>query len=663
MRTPATKTAYVLLTDRVGYSQVPIEEKTVLDRELLEAVQQCPAVMGLSEDDLLRLDTGDGIALVFFTDPIAAVEAALYLFERVAKGASTKLRIGLHSGLVLRRTDANGKPNVSGPGIEKAQRAMSCADGSQVVMTEFFAENLRAFATWGERLEDLGEHAIKHGEMLQLYGIGGIPSFEPAEPKVAIIYRRKTSPDDAILDMLESKLGDAKLRVFIDRHLSVGVQWAQQIEREIRSADAVVVLVSDAAAASEMVLFELETAIDQREKGDKPRILPIRIGKDEPAPGEVGSLLAPFHYIHWGSREDDDTVADAIVRALTAKPDRVSGHLERVGGAMPPDSPYYVTRTTDDEFVKALLERDSIVLVKGARQIGKTSLMARSLRIAAESGSKIVWTDLQSFGSSQLQSDDRLYMAFAVSIASQLELDVDVMESWRPVLGANANFERFLQNHVLKKIEGPVIWALDEVDRLFTVPHSSDFFGMVRSWHNRRATSLDSVWSRLTVAMAYATEAHLFVSDLNQSPFNVGTRLELEDFDTAQIADINRRYGEPVKNQADLFQIKVLLGGQPYLTRRIFDEMVRHGESLAELEREGALDEGPFGDHLRRLLIALSSDARLLEEVRLMLGGGAPRTEEAFYRLRSGGLVKGGHRGEAQFRCEIYAQYLRRHLS
>lgn len=671
---PATETAHVLMTDRVGYSLVPLEEKAILDQELLEAVQTCPAVQGLGEDKCLRLDSGDGISLVFFGDPIAAVEAALHLYEKVAANAKVKLRIGIHSGLVTRRQDANAKTNVSGPGIEKAQRAMAAGDGDQILMTEFFAENLRAFEAWRDRLIDLGDHTIKHGEKLHLYGLSNLP--KPAQipkpapkqgagqkGKVAVVYRRKAQPDDSVLEMLEGRLPEYGFNVFIDRHLTIGVQWAQKIEQEIRTADAVIVLLSDRAAASEMVLFELQTAIDQRHQGGTPAILPVRIGAEDPAEGDIGALLKPFHYAVWMSDKDNDALVEAVVKALTQpEPEQASLPLERVGGAMPPESPYYVSRPTDKEFVEALLSKDSIVLVKGGRQIGKTSLMARSLREATKAGSKVVWTDLQSFAKAQLETDEQLYLALASEFMLQLDLDDDPIDSWRSVLGANTNFERYLKTKVFKQVHEPIIWAIDEVDRLFAMPYSGDFFGMIRSWHNRRATTAEDAWTRFTVALAYATEAHLFISDLNQSPFNVGTRLELADFNAVQLADLNAKYGSPLKSDDELRRFHSLVGGQPFLTRRGLDEMVRYGVSLADLEMLGPNDEGPFGDHLRRLLVALSNDSTMLQEVGRMIAGAGLEKEESFFRLRSGGLLRGASKSSAEFRCGLYKEYLSQHL-
>jgi hypothetical protein len=122
-------------------------------------------------------------------------------------------------------------------------------------------------------------------------------------------------------------------------------------------------------------------------------------------------------------------------------------------------------------------------------------------------------------------------------------------------------------------------------------------------------------WSKLTLAIAYATEAHLFITDLNQSPFNVGTRIILEDFTLEQITELNHRYGDPLRDQKELISFIALLGGQPYLTRRAFHELVTRDSSYDVFETAAEREEGIFGDHLRRILLSLRKDANLIQSV------------------------------------------------
>src|SRR5262249_23091978 len=140
-----------------------------------------------------------------------------------------------------------------------------------------------------------------------------------------------------------------------------------------------------------------------------------------------------------------------------------------------------------------------------------------------------------------------------------------------------------------------LVWGLDEVDRLFPYPFASEVFGLFRSWHNERALRPHAPWRQLSLAIAYATEAHLFISDLHQSPFNVGTRLELEDFTLEQVGELNGRYGSasgspPLENEAAVKRYFDLLGGHPYLVRCGLHRMVSDGLGIEEIEAQAALE-------------------------------------------------------------------------
>src|SRR5262249_25744832 len=148
------------------------------------------------------------------------------------------------------------------------------------------------------------------------------------------------------------------------------------------------------------------------------------------------------------------------------------------------DSAFYVVRPTDAEFREAIERRDSIVLVKGARQMGKTSLLARGLQQARAAGAKVFLTDFQMLNQAHLASAESLFLTLAEGIADHLELEVLPEETWDARRGPNINLQRYLRREVLGKIETPIVWGLDEVDRLFTCDFGSEVFGLFRSWHN-----------------------------------------------------------------------------------------------------------------------------------------------------------------------------------
>lgn len=496
---------------------------------------------------------------------------------------------------------------------------------------------------------------------------------ERAEPvagprRVALLGKPNSAPDDHLIRLLRRRLMGQGVVVFVDERRQAGTDWARAIEDNIRGADAVIVLVSPASVQSEMLAYEVEMAHQaaQRQQG-RPRLLPVRLQLAGAWPAVLEQYLGGVQSFSWAGPADDERVSGELIRALETSPKAVVHEsrpaIEPAGGAVDLASGYYVVRPTDEAFRAAVGRWDSIVLVKGARQMGKTSLLARGLHEARRAGACVALTDFQKLSVRDFESAESFYLALAGLLGDQLDLDVAPEATWKRERSPNINFERFVRREVLGKIPGQLVWGLDEVDRLFGCPFGSEVFGLFRSWHNGRALDPGAPWARLTLAIAYATEAHLFITDVNQSPFNVGTRLELADFTLAQVVDLNDRHGVPVRSPAELERLHALLGGQPYLVRHALNELASGGVDFETFLAEADHDEGIFGDHLRRMLVTLAKDPPLMEVVRNLLQGRAWLDHAAFYRLRSGGLLRGDSLEEARPRCEIYASYLRRHLA
>jgi serine/threonine protein kinase len=491
------------------------------------------------------------------------------------------------------------------------------------------------------------------------------PEVKAKELQVVLLYRRNVQPDEQIMRALEERLAGQGYSVFVDRHLAVGVDWAHEIEHKIESADAVVALLSAASVESEMLAYEIQLAhsFSERQNG-KPRLLPVRVQFHAELPDSLHSALDGLNYAFWRDPGDNDQIVADLGKALEAPPEafRRQPNLEPVGGALPLDSKFYIVRPTDQEFYSAVARNDSIVLLKGARQMGKTSLMARGLQQARKAGARVVLTDFQKLNSAHLQSVDSLFLCLAQAIAEQLDLDVDPEESWNARRGPSMNFERFLRRQILSQVNGHLVWGMDEVDRLFACDFGSEVFGLFRSWHNERSLDPSGPWKNLSLAIAYASEAHLFITDVNQSPFNVGTRLVLTDFTLDQVRELNRRYGFPLSNEGELERFYTLLSGQPFLTQRGLHQMAERGLSFLEFATGAARDEGPYGDHLRRIFVSLNQDPALCEVVRSVIGGKHSSSTESFYRLRSSGIVAGECARDMKLRCQLYEQYLSRHL-
>jgi len=679
---------HILFLDIVGFSTQPlVEQRRQLDR--LNTVASSSEIFQVQKarEALLVIPTGDGMALVFNDDPTTPARCALELARGLQDGTpKVPVRMGIHSGLVQPHLDLNGRENLVGEGINTAHRVMECAGEGNILVSGEHANWLKAFNGWEARLTDLGTAVVKHGVRLDLFSLTDealgstvLPVIHQAAPEptelaatestttdVVLLYRRNTHPDIDVLDVIEKELTARGLSVFYDRSVRPGVEAHRRQEEQLRAARAVIPIVSPHALRSEMLQYALEVALDTRQKRGLPALLPVQIGPSEPNHDDdlvIRDLIAPFPYFVWNGPQDSPRLVAELLSALRepVKPREVP--LETVGGGMDPTSPFYIERSADTEF-RSLLERHhSIVLIRGGRQIGKTSLLARGMLLVREQNWRSLRTDFQKLSGQSLADASVFYRQLAISLGRQCKFTYDFALLWDEASDPGQNFEYFLRD-LLDAEDIPMVWFMDEADKMFSAPFSTDFFGLVRSWHNDRAAEPGGPLSRLTIVIAYATEAHLFISDLNQSPFNVGERVNLDDFTLEQVLRLNELYGGPVGARADLVRLHTLLGGQPYLTRRALDVLAREKAGIDTLIRDCAREDGPFSDHLKRVQASVSAQAEVTQYVSdLLLGNVASvGATEAYYRLLRAGIVRQDRDGRIVFRCDLYRRYLEEHL-
>src|SRR3982751_4043142 len=138
--------AHVLFIDIVGYCKLLISEQSELLGQLKEIVRNSPEAQAAdSEGKLIRLATGDGIALVFRNSPEAPVQCALELSRADTKNPNLQLRMGIHSGPINEITDVNDRANVTGAGINMAQRVMDCGDAGHIILSQHVADDLEQY--------------------------------------------------------------------------------------------------------------------------------------------------------------------------------------------------------------------------------------------------------------------------------------------------------------------------------------------------------------------------------------------------------------------------------------------------------------------------------------------------------------------------------------
>ena len=163
----------VLFIDIVGYSKLLDEQRERIQelREIVRGTKQFR--LAEAEGKLLRLPTGDGGALVFRTSPEAPVLCALEISKALKNHPGLRVRMGIHSGPVNEITDLSEQANISGAGINIAQRVMDCGDAGHILLSRHVAEDLEQYPRWRPYLHELGECEIKHRVMLSLVNLYG----------------------------------------------------------------------------------------------------------------------------------------------------------------------------------------------------------------------------------------------------------------------------------------------------------------------------------------------------------------------------------------------------------------------------------------------------------------------------------------------------------
>jgi TolB-like protein/Tfp pilus assembly protein PilF len=174
---------HVLFIDIVGYSKLLIEEQKERLKQLTEIVLATTPVRASTEEQLVRLPTGDGMALVFRHSAEEPARCALEIAEALLKHPELPVRMGIHSGPVSEVADVSGRTNFAGAGINMAQRVMDCGDAGHILLSQHVADDLMQYRQWAPRLRDLGECEVKHGVRLHLVNLYAEPLGNAALPQ------------------------------------------------------------------------------------------------------------------------------------------------------------------------------------------------------------------------------------------------------------------------------------------------------------------------------------------------------------------------------------------------------------------------------------------------------------------------------------------------
>lgn len=217
---------YVLFIDIVGYSKLLINKQHECLHELNQVVRNTDAFRAAeAAGKLIRLPTGDGMALAFATTPDAPVRCALQTSKALQSRPQLKVRMGVHSGPVSGMTDVNDRSNVAGAGMNMAQRVMDCGDAGHILLSKRVAEDLAQYRHWQPNLHDLGECEVKHGVIVSVVNLYTDEVGNPQVPEKfkGKIARRRGANGEVRLSPLPA--GNTLLTIFFFSAVALAIAY------------------------------------------------------------------------------------------------------------------------------------------------------------------------------------------------------------------------------------------------------------------------------------------------------------------------------------------------------------------------------------------------------------------------------------------------------
>jgi hypothetical protein len=345
---------------------------------------------------------------------------------------------------------------------------------------------------------------------------------------------------------------------------------------------------------------------------------------------------------------------------LWREPEPVEGvelELELPGSRMPIESRFYVERPrAEEDACREVVRPGALIRIKAPHEYGKSSLMARVVAQAEAAGAKTVSINFREIDREFLGSLNGFLKHFCVQVTRKLRVENRLSDYWDSGLGSKGDCGEYFEDYLLPLISGTLVLELDEMDMLFEGTGDKawaiDFLSMLRAWFEKGRTSAQ--WTKLRLVLVHAKDIDQETLQQSQSPFNVGTEIELHEFNEEQVVDLTRRHGlEPSIGSA----LMELVGGHPQLVRLGLYAISRGEWSIDRLVTDGATEAGLYGLHLRRVRSKLDGNAALKTAFRRVLAGGTIDSAMGA-ALRGLGLVR-AHRNGVQVTCELYRQYFR----
>lgn len=536
-------------------------------------------------------------------------------------------------------------------------------------------------------------------------------------PKPIKLFYSYSHKDEKLRDQLAIHLTMLQhqdvIQAWHDRNINAGSEWAEEIDANLNAAQIILLLISaDFLASDYCYSLEMRRAIARHEAGEAC-VIPIILKPVDWSGAPFGRLQAlPKNakpVTRWSNRDQAFVdiaqgirkTAQAILEQQSSLPESselsessessaikstidhnslsaesdssglsVSGlnssHAERPclenpEGSVPLNSLLYIERPPiEDTCYQEVSKPGALIRVKAPRQMGKSSLVQRILHRAEQQGHCTAYLNLQSLDAEVLNTIDPFLQSLCASVANELMMDDRLPELWQGVVGSKNKCTNYFQRYLLATLKAPLTLGLDEVDQVFHhLQVAQDFFGLLRSWHEKSKN--DATWQRFRLVIAHSREVYIPLN-INHSPFNVGLPIELPALTPVQVRELVQRHSLSW-SVSDIDYLFELVDGHPYLVRKALYEIACGRLTLTQFLAIAPTEEGPYSDHLRRQLENLNHDPPLAAAMQQVVTRDRPvRVESSLgFKLHSMGLVR-RQGNDILPLCNLYRIYLRDRL-
>ncbi|CAD5914668.1 Phytochrome-like protein cph2 [Planktothrix tepida] len=323
---------------------------------------------------------------------------------------------------------------------------------------------------------------------------------------------------------------------------------------------------------------------------------------------------------------------------------------------LPLDSKFYIQRLPCENLGYAEIQKSgSLLRLKAARKMGKSSFILRLLNYAESLGYKTVSIDFLQADSAIFENPNKFLKWLCINIARQLKIEPQLSDYWDDDIGSKVSSTVYLESHIFPQINSSIVLAFNELNRVFEYQNiSQDFLPLIRFWYEQGKQT--QLWQKVHFILVQSTEVYVSLN-IHQSPFNIGLAIELPVFTLEQVKDLAQRYQLNLTDN-HIKKLSNLVGGHPYLVHLALYHLSYDLISIDDLLNTSPTLTGIYREHLQSLSLSLQQKPELAIAMKRV----ATTTESIqiepliAYQLYSLGLVnlQGNY---CLCSCELYRLY------